>query len=217
MARAMTLEAKEEKKAFIIKEAFKLYENSTFNDFRMIDLAQACNMSKGILFKYFKTKEILFFNMLDIEYKHMLDKLEDAFSNETLITVDRLKDILARLTREVFDPNTTLVRLTRIKNVILEQNVDYDFAVKHKVELTKQSDEAMRHIVKKLSGITGEQFAKIFSVHSALLYGYLNNCSTSEVMKKVIKDHGLSRYEIDPIEETIETLSIFIDGYLNKK
>lgn len=216
MSRAMTASAKLEKKNFILEQAFKIYEESSFSQFRMIDLAHACKLSKGILFRYFNTKEILFFHMLDIEYEKMFRILEDEFLKYEVIDIDVLKETLIYLTRTLFQPDTLLVRLSRIQNVILEQNIDYEFAAEHKLKMAKLSAESMKKISKRFSGINLTQFGKIFSVHSALLYGYLHSCTTSPIIKKVIKEYDLKQFDMDPLEETIDALSIYIDGYFNK-
>ena len=92
MPRAMTEQAKKEKSKFILKKAFELYEKRTFKTFKMDELAQVCEMSKGILFKYFRTKEMLFLSMLDQEYEKMLEAYEYAFLLHDTITPDVVRD-----------------------------------------------------------------------------------------------------------------------------
>lgn len=214
MFRATDSKAKQEKKQLIIDEAFSLYEETNFKTFKMDVLAKRCNVSKGLLFKYFSTKEQLFFEMLDLEYIKMFKEIENVFINYEIITPVILKESLIKITRTLFATCNPLSRLTRIKNIILEQNIDYEFAKNHKLNLTEISKNVLENISRRLDGITKEEFLNIFEIHGALLYGNLISCSTSNVIKQVIKDYNLVEYDVDPIEKTIKQLSLFIDNYL---
>jgi AcrR family transcriptional regulator len=217
MARAMTKEAKEEKRKWIIEQAFLLYKDNTFHSFRMEDLANHCNISKGLLFKYFRTKEILFFQMLDQEYTEMFHATKQAFLQHEFITKEVIKETLIGLTYKLFQPTSMLVRLSRIKNIILEQNIDYEYAAHHKISLSEISGQMFMEIEKRLKGVSPKEFQNVFSVNTALLYGFLNSCTTSDVMKQVIKEYNLKQYDIDPIKETVDAFTIYINGYFNLK
>lgn len=214
MARAMTEEAKKEKSEFILNSAFKLYENTTFKTFKMDELAKECNVSKGILFKYFRSKEMLFLSMLDKEYEKMMLAIKRDFEEVSVVNKDNLKEILLRETDNLYKPNSPLIRLNMIKGSILEQNIDYEFAKEQKLKFTKLMGTVMMGIMSKLDGITAEEFSRVFSVQGSLLFGFLHSVTSSKVMKQVIDDCNLTQYEIDPIKETKESLEIFIDGYL---
>lgn len=213
MARAMTEQAKKEKSEFILDKAFELFEVNTFKSFRMDDLAKKCEISKGLLFKYFRTKEMLFLSMLDREYLKMLQAYEKEFFKNDSITPQDLKDVLIELTRTIFLPNTPLIRLNMIKGTILEQNIDYEFAKNQKLEFAQASGNTFQMIMHKLNGITPDEFMNIFNMHGALLFGYMHSVTTSEVMKKVISDNNLSQFEINPTEATVKAISLIVDKH----
>jgi AcrR family transcriptional regulator len=215
MARAMTEQAKKEKSEFIIDSAFKLFEEKSFKDFKMDDLAKLCGISKGLLFKYFRTKEMLFLSMLDREYSTMLEQYEKEFNKFEVINPENLKTVLINLTKSVLLPITPLIRLNMIKGTILEQNIDYKFAENQKLGFTNLFNNTFSRIVTKLEGITTEEFMNIFNIHGALLFGYLHSVTTSSVIKQVIEDHNLKQFEIDPTQETIKAIIMFIDNYYN--
>lgn len=215
MARAMTEQAKKEKSEYILDHAFKLFETNTFKQFKMDDLAKECGISKGLLFKYFRTKEMLFLSMLDREYMIMLDEYESSFMKHEKVTPLVLKEVLIDLTNTIFLPETALIRLNMIKGSILEQNIDYEFAKEHKLRFAHASEATFTKIMMKLASITPEQFMNIFNIHGSLLFGFMHSVTTSPVIKQVLKDEGLSQFEVNPTSETIKSLTLVIDSYFN--
>ncbi len=213
MARAMTDEAKKIKSDLILNNAFKLFETNTFKSFKMDELAKMSSMSKGILFKYFRSKEMLFLSMLDKEYMTMLDEYNKLFSVYDKITPSVLKEVFTILTRTILLPNTPLMRLNMIKGSILEQNIDYEFAKEHKLRFFESTQVTFGSIMNKLDGLTPEEFMNMFHIHGALLFGYMHSVTESKVIKQVLHDHNLMQFEIDPTEKTIESLNIVLDSY----
>ncbi len=94
MPRALTKEERNQKESLILYHAFKLFEETTFKSFRMDDLAKLSNMSKGILFKYFKTKEILFIKMLEREYEKLYSTLDNILIHHNEMTKEEYKELL---------------------------------------------------------------------------------------------------------------------------
>lgn len=215
MARAMTEQAKKEKSEYIITKAFELFNENTFKSFKMDELAKNCEISKGLLFKYFRTKEMLFLSMLDREYSKMLIAYESEFCKYEKVTPNVLKEVLVHLTNTIYLPDTMLIRLNMIKGSILEQNIDYEFARAQKLGFAAESNKVFQKIMMRLDGITPEQFMNIFNIHGSLLFGFMHSVTTSKVMKKVIEDEGLSQYETNPTLETTKALILVIDSYFN--
>lgn len=217
MARAMTDQAKKEKSNYILDKAFELFETKSFKEFRMSDLAKLADMSKGLLFNYFRSKEMLFMSMLDRQHDYMMETIRDDFSQYDEIDTQVIKKVFLKETETLYHPSTPLIKLNLIKSTILEQNIDYDFAVNQKLSFIKKSQELYQEIISRLKDVSPEEFMKVFTVHVTLLFGYLHQVTTSSVIKQVLKDYNLTQFEIDPIKETKESLKIFIDGYLGHK
>ena len=74
--RAMTEEAKEIKANQILDQAASWLLKMNYEKIKMSDLAKSMNMSNGILYVYFKTKETLFLCLLWREYEKRLSYLE---------------------------------------------------------------------------------------------------------------------------------------------
>ena len=83
MPRALTTEEIRNKQKLILTGALNLFETRSFRNFRMEDLAHSLGISKGMVFKYFKSKDILFLKMLEIEYETNFDNLEKAIKEHS--------------------------------------------------------------------------------------------------------------------------------------
>ena len=70
--RTMTEAAKGQKWELILDKAAELLLEQSFEQIKMMELAQSLGMLKGTLFVYFKTKETLFLSLLWQEYQRRL-------------------------------------------------------------------------------------------------------------------------------------------------
>lgn len=85
---------KTERKAEILKQSLNLFLIKDYGSTTIADLAKVCNMSTGLLFNYFDSKQSLYDELLDISFKEcagiekQLDS--DAPPENTLINLCRL-------------------------------------------------------------------------------------------------------------------------------
>ncbi|WP_244188502.1 TetR/AcrR family transcriptional regulator [Paenibacillus kribbensis] len=92
--RAMTDEAKALKAQAILDQAARMFEESEYNHIKMSDIAKEMQMSKGILFVYFKTKEALFFNLLCREYEIRLIRLTELIIEQPIHNFNDFKRLI---------------------------------------------------------------------------------------------------------------------------
>jgi AcrR family transcriptional regulator len=102
--RAMTAEAKALKAHAILDKAAEMFSNSEYEKIKMTDIAKEMNMSNGILFVYFKTKESLFFSLLVREYEKRLARLTELAKGTTISEFYDFKKLKVRLQKMDIDP-----------------------------------------------------------------------------------------------------------------
>ena len=145
---------KEEKRREIMKEAMKLFSEKGYHGTKMVDIAKGVGLSKGAVYQYFGSKNILFnavlenrilhrqeeiFSFLDSEHLHIISSVK--FYNKMLSlrsTPSRFGvELLSEITREE----------SSLKNIMKEQSeaaltrlTDFIEDFKKKGEIRKDID-----------------------------------------------------------------------------
>lgn len=210
MPRALTASEIKKKETFIMKKALKLFEENTFKSFRMDDLAKLSNMSKGILFKYFKTKEMLFIRMLEKEYERAIYDLDDLLKHHNEMTKEEYKELMVEQFREVLNPKTPLLRLIALKSSVLEVNQDYDFAIKNKTRINDLLYELSQNVLLKVNGLSFTHIQEMLDVQSIIISGYLNNYVKEGIVKNVIEDANLDMFMGDYKEISVNLFKTYL-------
>jgi AcrR family transcriptional regulator len=72
----------EEKKEYIIKEAFKLFLNRGYDSVSMTLLHQELNISRGAIYCYFESKDALFMATIDRYYFGFIERIKPHLSTD---------------------------------------------------------------------------------------------------------------------------------------
>lgn len=212
MPRALTNQEIRQKEIFILNNAFKLFEDNTFKSFRMDDLAQLSNLSKGILFKYFKSKEMLFIKMLEYEYEKFVNATDDMLIHHNEMTIEEFKGLLMDLFINLLDHNAPFLRLIALRNSVLEDNQDYDFAMKNKTKINDLLYVLVQNILLKVNGLSFNDVQEILDVQKMIISGYLNSYIKSTVVKNVVEDAQLEMFKGNYKEIAIKLFRSYLQG-----
>jgi len=216
MSRALTKEAKREKSEFIINQAFVLFNNKTFREFKMDDLAKRCNFSKGIIFRYFRSKEVLFLSMLVREYNAKLQKVLDALIDlpDHSIPLKEIKTYLLKMMRDDLYNNTYYIRLLTIKCSILEQNLDYNFARDYETVIHDNYNIVLNLFARKIEFIGQEILRDVFTVMDSIVEGYLSKILRSDVINEVVENENLYQFQIDYRKHALNTYDYYLTTFI---
>ena len=212
MPRALTHDEIKKKEQVIISGAKNLFRRRTFHSFRIEDLAQSLNMSKGIIFKYFKTKEILFLKMLESEYEISFNKLDEAVKEHPEMTKEEFFEFLVEHFEETLDHDSLFLKLMSIKSSILERNLNYDFALKYKQQLHDLTFEFSQNVLLKVSGFSLNTLVDILAIQRVLIQGYLSNDQRESVIKNVVEDANLDMFQLDYREVTVKAFKVYLEN-----
>jgi AcrR family transcriptional regulator len=131
--RARTDEAKQERRERLLDAARELFERQTFEEISMDGVARKAGVSKGTLYVYFPTREVLFLELLEREATRWFDALHTALveaSGAEMGAEDFADRFVATLRHR-----PVVVRLFAILHVVLEQNITLEAARSFKLFL----------------------------------------------------------------------------------
>lgn len=100
-SRARSAEAKQKKRAMLLTTATHLLKTMPYHTIKMQDIAKAAGVSKGTLFVYFESKDLLFNEVLNEAIKHhhhhLLQGLKSLRRSKQFEVIDFLLEELAGL------------------------------------------------------------------------------------------------------------------------
>jgi AcrR family transcriptional regulator len=217
MKRAMTESAKAEKAKLILDTAYELYKKSTFDEIKMSDIAKAANVSKGTLFIYYSTKEILFMEMLFLEYEKRYLNLENLILSLEMMTYEEFKTLFLSEMESILDQDSVLIRLSAIKNTILEKNIDYDTAIKASMGLYASLEKIVSLLTERVEYLTVESSFDLLLAQNAIIVGYVNMASIPEVLRNVIEDNDLKGFRLDFKKNALIAMEYYLDGLYDRQ
>lgn len=217
MKRAMTSDAKAKRAQEILETAYELYQTNSFYSLKMSDIAKAVGVSKGTLFNYFPTKESLFMEMLFQVYEKRVTHLKEMVQSYDTMTLLTFKKFLLEEMTPHLDVQSTYVRLSAIKNTILENNIDYELAMQEKKKSYKGIEQVVQLLSERVEKLSAEEIFEIFIAQNAMLVGYFNMANIPEVLKDGIDKEALDAFNVDFKESVVKAMTHYLDGIIQIK
>ncbi|MET3508531.1 TetR family transcriptional regulator [Halalkalibacter oceani] len=213
MKRAMTESAKAEKARMILETAREMYRNVEYEEIKMSDIAKAAKISNGTLFYYYKTKEILFMEMLFLEYesrfRHFLNVLEPIKN----MTYEQFKAFFLDEMAGILELDSVFIRLCAIKNTILEKNIDEETALKATRAMSTALEPVLRLLAARVSFFNEEAFFHLLGAQNAIIVGYVNIANTPDVMRHAIAGQRLKGFQVNFKENALTAMEYYLDGW----
>ena len=217
MKRAMTETAKAEKAKQILQIATEMYRSSTFEALKMSSVAKAANVSNGTLFFYYKTKEILFMEMLFLEYEKRFDHLLDLLRPYGKMTYEQFKAFFLGEMDGLLDADSLLIRLSVIKSTVLEKNIDRETAVKGSLYLHDSFRRIAEAMMEKADFLSADAFYELMLAQNAIIVGYVNMAVLPQAIEEAIDEHGLHGFRLDFRRSTLTAMAYYLDGWFAKR
>lgn len=213
MRRAMTDVAKAEKAKLILNVAYDLYKNSTFEDIKMIDIAKAANVSKGTMFFYYSTKEVLFMEILFLEYEKRFKGFEDLLLPLGKMSYEEFKVFFLKEMAGMLDENSVFIRLSAIKSTILERNINYETAMKVSLGMFASLERIVHLLVERVEEFAEAAFYELFQAQHAIIVGYKSVVSVPDAMQQVMIDQQVERYRVEFKSHALMAMEYYLDGW----
>ncbi|AET60971.1 transcription regulator [Paenibacillus terrae HPL-003] len=210
--RAMTDEAKALKAQAILDQAARMFEESEYNHIKMSDIAKEMQMSKGILFVYFKTKEALFFNLLCREYEIRLIRLTELIIEQPIHNFNDFKRLIMTELIELVDHKPLYIRLEAIRSVILEKNVDTELMLNLKTNLYLKMMK-MNSLICENGVLTENEVMDVFQAQASIIIGCKLSSSMPAEVADSIEENRLDGFKRDFRTDVIITMERYLEGF----
>lgn len=189
--RARNPKAKEIRKQSILDAATTLFKNDPSNLPTTSQISKHCDISKGALYLYFKTKEEIF---LAIVEEHLLEWL-DIFNIQALLQArqtldDKLLITMIEKSCTHLSSNPTFMQLASMSSSVIEPNVDSTILLEHKNVVGRKITQLSQDIANNLKPVSSGQAAALILRTYAILLGLWQVCSTESLARA--KSSGLS-------------------------
>lgn len=210
--RAMTAEAKALKAHAILDKAAEMFFNSEYEKIKMSDIAKEMNMSNGILFVYFKTKESLFFSLLCREYEKRLARLTEMAKEMRIKDFDDFKKLVINELIELVDENPIYIRLESMRTAIFEKNIDAETMLKQKINLYMLMMELVS-IICENNVLTKFEVMDILQAEASIITGCKLSATLPAEAIDIIEKNRLEGLKRDFKKDVLDTITCYLDGY----
>lgn len=210
--RARSQEAKEEKAGVILDMTAKMFTTTEYENIKMAEIAKALGISNGILFVYFKTKEMLFLQLLIREYAKRLDNMEQRIKTYDISNYELFKKLVLDEMTDIIEDSDMYIRLISIRGAILEKNIDLEVMIEFKQWFYNRFKEVSLIIHEKCKVFSTDEIMEIFLIQESILVG-CKLCSSlpSEVLN-IIDKYQMEGFKFSFKENALKTMVSYLDG-----
>lgn len=212
----MTLNQKTEKAQRIAKAALKLFQQYSFDEITMAQIAKTAGVSKGTLFNYYDSKENIFMNLLLVGYQAYFESLDGRIQQRTSLTVIEFKNLVLKETSELIKEHATLIRLNALRGPILEEKADKTQTMTGRKKLYEVTEKLSQDIAAKNKALLPESVSRLFITQSAVISGLMNLSGLNEFNREKLPI-GFFNFEINVEQEARTILSHYMNGLFRKK
>lgn len=201
MARGFNSEEKQLINKALIEQGRELFKKVGFQKTSILEITKSVGIAQGTFYKFFDSKEELYFNILEMEEKKFKEQLGQINITETKQPEETIKATLKKmmritkdnpLIRELYFGNTMEKLVRKLSPELLEEHFQND-------------SESLLFLVKKL-----EEAGFVIEQESAIIASLFRSLFLLTLHEREI---GSNEYD-----ETIELLvDLIIDGLLKKE
>lgn len=207
--RARKAEDKQERRGAILEVALKAFNDGTFGDVKMSDVAERTGLAKGTVFLYFPTKEALFLALLEEQLTTWFDELdrELARSGEAWAPKHAAKVVTGTIVAR--EP---LARLLALLHGVLEQNVERAPVLHFKRMLLERLAKSGKLLEARLPFLPEHGGARLLLTLHALVIGLRQMADPAPVVKEIWELPEMAPLKVDFAKELEAALENLLAG-----
>ena len=210
--RARKDEDKAARRRAILTVASRLLARQQYQRITMAEVARRCNLAKGTLYLYFRSKEELFLAALEDELALWLDSVTEVL-DELPPGGDAPQRFATAVTRSLLQRDTLTVLLPLL-HTVLEQNIDEETAISFKRMLLTKMGEGALGVEQAIPGLPPGSGAKVLLRLHALVVGLRQMAAPAPVVAEVLTRPEMAPLYVDFESELIDTPAALIRGML---
>jgi AcrR family transcriptional regulator len=208
--RARNPEAKDERRADIVRAALELFTDHAYDRVTMAALARRTGLAKGTVYLYFGTKEAVFLGLL-------LDRLDEWFEAlaprlEAAPPEAPTRD-LAGIFAHSLAERPELIRLLGLLHTTLERNIDVGLASEFKRRLAAQMARPGHLLEQRIAGFGEGDGVRLMMRMHALVVGIGQMAHPSEAVATALAQPELAVFRIDFERELTDVLEVLLRGW----
>ncbi len=211
--RARSDEQKSLRRQLLLDVATGLLNRTSYNEINMSTIAKAAGLAKGTIYLYFRSKEELFLAIFEDQLKGWFTEINAGLKGAS--PKGDIRNIVNLFCKSLLK-RPMLTQLLPILHTILEQNIQYDVALRFKrnlLEIVLQTGEMIESNLLFLKA--GEGVFVCLRVY-AIILGIQQLTNNAPVIKEVIANEpDMKVFELDFMSELETTIMILLKGMKN--
>ena len=207
--RAIKDEQKQERRQAILDHAWRLFQGTPYQQITISEVAERAGLAKGTIYLYFKTKEELFLALLVQQLATWFDELDAQLRAQA-----GASDIpqVAELICGSLERFPGLTRLLAMLHSILEQNIDYDTALRFKRMLLVRMSGTGELLEGGLPFLRPGQGAHLLLQAHALIIGLWQLADPAPVARQVLDTPEMAPFAITFAPELLKAFTALLQG-----
>jgi AcrR family transcriptional regulator len=207
--RAIKDEDKQQRRLVILDITWRLFQDTPYQAITMSEVAERAGLAKGTLYLYFKTKEELFLAIQEEQLQAWFDAVDaqlQAAPGECSIPQ------VAKMICGTLEKRPALTRLLAILHIVLEQNIDFDTALRFKGLLLERIARTGAQLERRLPFLAPGQGQRLLIRTQALAIGLQHLADPAPIARRVLEEPGMEAFAVDFAHEFLETFTALLLG-----
>ncbi|HEX2911565.1 MAG TPA: TetR family transcriptional regulator [Chloroflexia bacterium] len=207
--RAVKDNQKQQRRQSILDTAWQIFQKIPYQTITMAGVAEQAGLAKGTVYLYFKTKEELFLTIQEQQLESWFDEIEYSLTEERgRLSIEQL----ARLLCQSLEERTSFTRLLAIMHSILEQNIDFETALRFKQMLARRMQQVGNMLEDNFPFLLPGQGLQTLLRIYALLLGLQEIAQPSPVVAQVLEQPGMELMRVDFKSEFAAAIETLLHG-----
>lgn len=208
--RARTDEQKEQRIDAILEATARLYEQSSFEDITLAAIAREANFTRSNLYKYFRSKEEIFFEFLKHDVRLWRKDLVAAIEEPATYSADEFAAVWV----EVLAGHQRLLRLISVMYAHLEKKTSIEGLIDFKQMANKEFGVLSDLLCRLFPALDPGRALKFLQLQLATSIGLYTMTNLSETQQQVLDRPEFRHFQIDFAASFQEAVASLIQGML---
>jgi AcrR family transcriptional regulator len=207
--RAIKDEQKQERRQAILDVAWQMFQGTPYQQITIGEVAERAGLAKGTIYLYFKTKEQLFLVLQEQQLESWFDEVDTrlpAMQNASGITQ------VAELICGALERRPGLTRLLAMLHSALEQNIDYDTALRFKHMLLARLGGTGALLEGCLPFLAPGQGTHLLLQAQALIIGLRHLADPAPVARQVLAEPEMAPLAVQFAPEFLAAFTALLRG-----
>jgi AcrR family transcriptional regulator len=211
--RARTDEQKEQRITEILDATARLYEQASFEKITLAAIAREANFTRSNLYKYFRTKEEIFFEFLKHDVRLWRKDLVAAFAGTAGCRVDEFAEtwvgVLVRHKR--------LLRLVSVMYAHLEKKSSLEGLIGFKQMASEEFGALSEMLCRIFPALDEDRALRFLQLQMGASIGLYAMTDLSPTQRKVLEMPEFQHFKIDFADSYHEAVASLLKGLLDKQ